>query len=423
MHIANGLCQEKGQNQERLLRLAGMYRGLSRKELARALGRDVSNLFPANGNPKLDYLARLADVLDWPVGVVVEAIRGSSPGGDDGAAPCDRAADGAAFAAIDARARAAHAAGDYARMGELAVRMTDVAANTDERGLAALREAGAWDGLGRYVAQIEALRRALREPVASIDLRLLLEANLANAHYNLWYLFEARSMATALIGRFEGAPPSNRAQRATRAFAHYVLGNADRRLLASPAPDQLERAMAAKTSLGTAQRLYEELADEFDHEPWRGIASTCDAGRLETRVELGEVTAGDALELVNEKIAAVDRGDRLCGDALESCGWWCIFGCNIATRHLSGHDRPRHIGRFCGTGTGIANQLGNWAMRERLFTLELEKREQLTELAGMPVDWMIGDREVKVLVGTMGRFPRFRETGWRILDTATLIGA
>src|SRR5688500_15016854 len=64
------------ENQKRLLDLAGIYKRFNRRELAAALGRDASNLLPANGNPKLDYVVRLAQVLDWPVGDVAEAIWG-----------------------------------------------------------------------------------------------------------------------------------------------------------------------------------------------------------------------------------------------------------------------------------------------------------------------------------------------------------
>ena len=56
--------------QERLLELAGVYRDFNRKELAHALRRDGSKLVPSTGNPKLDYLVSLAEVLDWPVGEV-----------------------------------------------------------------------------------------------------------------------------------------------------------------------------------------------------------------------------------------------------------------------------------------------------------------------------------------------------------------
>ena len=55
---------------EQLLELAQAYKGWSRRELARALGRDPTKLVPGTGIPKLDFVVELAGVLDWPVGEV-----------------------------------------------------------------------------------------------------------------------------------------------------------------------------------------------------------------------------------------------------------------------------------------------------------------------------------------------------------------
>lgn len=45
-----------------------------------------------------------------------------------------------------------------------------------------------------------------------------------------------------------------------------------------------------------------------------------------------------------------------------------------------------------------------------LFTMEFLQRA-LIDLAGFRVDWTIDNEEVKLIVGTMGRFPMFRNTG------------
>ena len=49
----------------RFVDLARVYRGWSRTELSRVLGRDPSKLVPESGNPKLDLIVGLADALDW----------------------------------------------------------------------------------------------------------------------------------------------------------------------------------------------------------------------------------------------------------------------------------------------------------------------------------------------------------------------
>ncbi len=405
------------ENQKRLLDLAGIYKHLNRRELARALGRDASNLLPANGNPKLDYVVRLAQVLDWPVGDVAEAIWGggeTAPGPDEG--------EPEAFDSLDRAATEAHRRGDYARMCEMGRRMAAAAATPDQRALAALREAGGWDGLGRYTRQLETIRRGLHDGPISSDLRSLLEVNFANAHYTLWYLFEARAMSRDLIARFHDNHPTGRRERAAEAFAWYILGHTWRRLMARQPENCTQCADAAREALQQSVLLYTKLADEFNHDPWRGIAHTCRGGILEAEAALGVVSGEQAVAAVAEALEAVGGPeDGLAGDRLESRGWWCIFGCNIALRHLDDRELQRHMAMFTRKGYEIANRLDNWAMRERLFTLDYLQRQRLNDLAGFPVDWTVDSNAVQAIVGTMGRFPAFRSTAWRILQTAAVV--
>ena len=73
---------------EQLLELAIAYRGWTRKELAKALGRDPTKLVPGSGVPKLDLVTELARVLDWPVGDVVSYLtRGQVPSAVDPPVP------------------------------------------------------------------------------------------------------------------------------------------------------------------------------------------------------------------------------------------------------------------------------------------------------------------------------------------------
>mgnify|MGYP001048788312 FL=1 len=419
-------------NQQQLLGLASVYKGLTRKQLADALGRDQTRLFPANGNPKLDYLIRLADVLDWPVGDVAEAIW-------DRGAPDplpDEPPDGADFDALNAAARDAHRAGKFALMSRIAQRMYAVARTPQQRALACHRESGAWDGLGRYTRQLEAVRRGLAESPIDPELRLLLRVNLANSYYTLWHLHEARAMARDIIDEIadpaSALPSGSTNVRAANAFAHYVLGNASRRLIALEPDRRIHHARAARAALQTALDLYTALADERDNPAWRGIANTCRAGIIEADVELGAIAPLDAVAALAAGLSAVDEPPNGAadaaqhagpvGDGLESYGWWCIFGCNIALRHLAGRDLQRHMAIFTNKGYEIADRLDNWSMRERLFSLEFLQRQRLNDLAGFPVDWTIDHEEVRVIVGTMGRFPMFRSTGWKILQTATVVG-
>lgn len=412
-------------NQQQLLGLASVYKGLSRKQLADALGRDQTRLYPPSGNPKLDYLMRLADVLDWPVGDVAEAIWDRQ----ENLPRCDDAIPDGDFDALNAAAREAHKAGKFALMVRIAQKMFAQAATPEQRALACHRESGGWDGLGRYTRQLDAVRRGLQESPVSPDLRLLLRVNLANSYYTLWHLLEARALARDLLDELAAEPRTSTNARAACAFAHYVLGNAARRLI-SLEPDRARRhAGVAADALATSVSLYTALADEAGPgagDAWRGIANTCLGGIIEAEVELARRDPLAAVAELSAGLSAVsdadEKGEPLAGDRLESYGWWCIFGCNIALRHLHGRDLQRHMAIFTNKGYEIADRLDNWAMRERLFSLEFLQRQRLNELAGFPVDWTIDHEEVRVIVGTMGRFPMFRSTGWKILQTATVVG-
>lgn len=402
--------------QERLLDLASAYKGLNRRQLAEALGRDQTRLFPPSGNPKLDYLVRLSHVLDWPVGDVAEAIW------EDDREPEHTIDPAATFEDLNTAARDAHRTGQFDHMCRLAARMYEIAQTAEQRATACHRESGGWDGLGRYTRELDAIRRGLNESPIPADLRLLLRVNLANTYHTLWHALEARAMARDLIDELAEAAPSTRPARAAQAFAYFVMGNSTLRLIQQDPTDAPKRARSAREALETAKRLYTTLAEEFNNDPWRGIANTCRAGLLECDVVLGErepLAAAAELSQGVEKVSA--DGDALMGDRLESYGWWCIAGCNIALRHLAGRDLQRHVSVFTTKGYQIAARLGNWAMHERLFTLEYQRRQQLNELAGFPVEWTIGHEDVRKLVGTMGRFPAFRTTGWKILQTATVV--
>jgi len=404
------------QNLDQLIELAGTYKGLSRRKLAEWLGRDPTKLSPETGNPKLDYLVRLAEVLDWSVGDVAQVIWDEPPERPVAGAPPD-------FEAANAAAKAAHRAGDYGQMLSMARAMAALASTPEQRAQAAHRESGAWDGMGRYTKQVEAVRRGLQESPITTDLRLLLQTNLANTYYTLGHMLEARAMAKDLIDDCGSQRLTSRSARAAEAFAFYVHGHASRCLMTQEPDRGPHFARGAMESLQRSISLYTTLADEFGHEPWRGIAQTCRGGIIEVEVELGLRKPKHAIgELIAGLDRVVDASDGLAGDRLECYGWWCIFGCDIALRHLAGADLQRQVAVFTNKGYEIADRLDNWAMQERLFTMEFLRRKRLDELAGLPMEWMIDDEEVRVIIGTMGRFPLFMNTGWKILQSATVIG-
>ncbi|MHC5022731.1 MAG: hypothetical protein ACYTGG_02305 [Planctomycetota bacterium] len=228
---------------EELLNLAQTYRGWSRRRLAEALGRDASNLVPDSGIPKLDLVVELAKVLDWPVEDVVTSLweedRSSRPTAEE------KDID---FDTLNDAAKSAHREGRYTDMIEIARRSFAVAQTSEQRALACSREAGGWDGLGRYRELLDAIQRGLREADLTESTRLKLQVNLAIAYYSLWHLTEAFATSHVLVQHFEVSPAAGRIDSLTQAFAHYVRGHTERRLMAYEHEATVHHATGASCS-------------------------------------------------------------------------------------------------------------------------------------------------------------------------------
>jgi hypothetical protein len=403
---------------EELLDLAQAYRGCNRKQLARQLGRDASNLVPESGVPKVDLVIELARVLDWPVEDVIEALSCDGAIGDE-APPAEEHT----FEAIDKAAGQAHRSGRYAEMVDLARQAYAAATCGEDRVRACNREAGGWDGQGRFREGLLALQRGLREPDVSLDRRLLLQANLANAYYTLWHLFEGRGVASDVIRSLKPDGAESIPARIALATAHYVRGNCYRRMLGLEPQRAADLARRAHRDLTRASRLYEEMAEDRQDDSYRGIANTCRGGIMEVEVVLGRRDAESVLdEYTGAMDALVDPSEFPVGDWLESYGWWCIFGCNVALRHVTDDRRLQQtMAVFTNKADEIADRLGNWSMRERVFTLEYARRQRFADWTGVDTEWTIDHEDVRVITGTMGRFPTFHRTGWQILRTAKVI--
>lgn len=397
--------------------LAHAYTGTSWTELARRLERTRGQLREVGGNPKLDFVGSLAEALDWSVGDVAEDIWKSAADTD----AHDREMD---FDQIDTAVMQAHADGDYTRMIKLGQKLFRAARTPEQRGLACNRIAGGWDGLGRHAKALEILRQGLRVGQISTHLRLMLQSNLANAYYSLWMLLEARGIARDLVEWYEENPPLEKRDRATQAFAYYVRGHSFRRLIEQE-PDNAERHAAhALEDLKTAERLYLGMAEEFGIDSYAGVANTCRGGIIEAECELGQRSPSKAIETYLTGLDAVRDTDTVSnGDWMESYGWWCIFGCNVALRHLSETEQQQPMAIFTNKAYNIGNKLENWAMRERAFTMEHAHRQRFVEWTKVTSDWALDNEDIRVLAGTMGRFPGFREVGWDILRTAKLVAS
>ncbi len=405
---------DRRQRLHQLLDLARAARGWTRADLARALQRDPTRLYMDSGNPKLDFVISLAEVLEWPVGELIAAL-GAESAEENGFA-------GPGFASLDAETMAAHRAGQYDRMVELAQKLFQAAETPEQRALACNREAGGWDGLGRYPKALDAVRRGLQQGAISQDLRLKLQGNLANAYYTLWDLIPALGVAKVLVEWHEANPAASIEQKKRPAFAYYVRGNTLRRMAAMEPENRKAHCLAAKPDLERSMAMYLDLASDLGNESLAGIANTCRGGLIEIDVELGGRTPEAAIEEILARLdVVVDLEDAPGGDWLESYGWWCIFGGNIALRHLKGRRLQQVMAVFTNKALEIADRLDNWAMRERVFTMQYTLHEVMVEACDFDLEFTIDDEDRRLIAGTMGRFPRFRGVGWRILQTAKLV--
>ena len=375
-------CRRKRLGQ--LLALAMAYRKCSRKELARTLGRDPTKLVPGTGIPKLDLVVALADVLDWPVGDVVAYLWNQPPTDEDeqtGSAP------------------------------------------PRHRTAAGQREVRRWRETGRYVEVVSALTRRLSEPNLSAAQRRGLRCTLAEAYYALWSLVEALAIARDLLETYRASPATTRQDQKTQAMALYLSGQTQRRLLSVEAGRARKLAAAAGDDLREALARCRHLTLDRDDAPLEGVANTCVGALVEADVAMGACRASDGLAKL---LSGLDRArdiTALCPQRLESYGWWCIYGCNIALRHLDDErELQQHMAIFTNKADEISDLLDDWAMRERVFTMQHMRWERAAGSMGLQIPCVIDSDDVRLITGAMGRFPSFRDTGWQILRTAQIIG-
>ena len=412
---------KKRERLERLLDLAQVYRSWNRKELAGALGRDPTKLVPGSGNPKLDLVMHLAEALDWSIGDVSECLLNEDALEERVVQMEHSTID--TFDSMDAKALEAHENGlftDMERFADMAYRLAE---SPTQRALACIRSFGAWDGLGRYSKSLESAQRGLMECPIDDEIRRALQSNLANAYYTLWHLVEARATSAELIENYGSNPPTTTWDRCSQAFSYYVLGNTYRRLIGTEPVHAAKHAGTTIQHLEACQALCRELSEEAPY--WDAVGRTAEGGIIEAQVITGQRDARSALADITDALgSAVDLEAFENADSIESHGWWCIYGCNIAIRHVTDEkDLQRYMALFTNKADEIANKLDNWSMRERVFSMQYQGHRRFVGWTGQEIPMTIDSEDIKMITGTMGRFPRFRKTGWNILQSANVVQA
>lgn len=368
-----------------VLDLARMYRGWTRQEVAAALGREPSKMIPESGNPKLDLVMGIAKLLEWPVGDVAECLWGD-------------------------RLLAAPLPGADAHTGSR---------DPGERSIQILRDAAGHRREGRDQLAIDRLQQGLMIRGLPDPHRAALLVELADAHGALWHLAESRALSSELIRNHDliGGGPEERARMLTA--AHATRGHAVRRMIDSDPAMAREHALAALEDLEFAER-------EARHADLTAIAHRAAGALIECRAEAGAIAPDEGVTLVLEALDAVVDIERVPLDLLVAWGWWCIYGANIARRHLSGTVLQRALGVFANKAMEIAEHAGDWSLRERAFSLDHD-RQGIDRGADAVVDGagdsacLLDPDDIRSIIGTMGRFPRFRETGWSLLRRAVII--
>ena len=397
-----------------LIDLALARRRVGRAELAERLGRDHSRLYPDTDDPKLSFLVKLSEALELSIEAVIQYLRGDPP-----EVPQAGAED---YAALEAAATAAGCAGEYTRVAELGRRMFAAAHTPDEKARACRREGSGWGEQVRATEALAAYERGLELTGVSKSERLALQISLANTNYNLWKLSQAVGLAYFVLAAFDDAPPSATVDRITQAFAHYVRGNSLRRMLVRRVADAHDTATHAKHDLERAEVLYQQLARDPGTEYLAAIAHACRGALIEVSVALELRNGRDALNEILGELSKLDGNATWpAGHWLESYGWWCDFGANIAFRHLSGPDLQQTVGILSGKLLDIALRLDNWALLDRVTSIDYELHESIAGTTGLNMPRTLDADDLWLVSGTIARVPQFRKSGWSLIENVIIV--
>lgn len=417
------LRKMRNQRWREVLRFARIYRSLNKTQLAAMLDYDPGKLEKVS-NPTISLLMPLARSLDWRTDQLIEYITQddllSDAASNEPEPPADADWDTLNRASLDSMDQ-----GRYHLMLRIARRMYLAARTPEERAQSCNREYGAFDAMGWYEQGLESLRRGLREHPIPSSLRVLIESNLALVYYRLGELYEAHSIAHSLLGAMEGRSWDSddrsvtaRRERASRAFALLVRGLAVVDMLDEGLEDPQIVGQRAYDDLTAAVADLDRLSVDFDRPANAAMAEECRGALIELSVWLGELDPREAVQRIYERLPqSADPADWPSATWIEAYGWWACFGANIALRHFTHAERNRWMAIFEENVVKFADQLDNWALRERVFRFEYANRQKVLEESGLmlpPLD----DDERRLVIGTIARFRKFRELGIKLLQAA-----
>lgn len=252
-----------------------------------------------------------------------------------------------------------------------------------------------------------------------------LQSNLSASYYSLWSLVEASAISGDLIHWYIETLRRRRAIARPRPSPTNVSGHTYRRLVAAEPDRENEVAALAHAHLTRGRDLYREL--EKDLGELRRYRQYLPGRLIEVEVVLGRRTIANALEELAAGLVEIDaEHEPLDSDWLES---YVVGVSSAATSRCvsSTTNGNSNMAVFTNKADEIATRLDNWALCERVFTMEHSRWERAVVCTGFDIPKVMDEDEdedeVRVITGTMARFPRFHTTGWLILRSAKVIRA
>ncbi len=398
---------------EDLVSLARTYHGWTQKQLADELGRDPHNIIPGGGIPRLDLVLRLSEALDWPLETVVSDLCETT------VADLEPSDDTSSWLDLDRACYAAFNAGEVVEALALSRRSLRRASSSDERGFSYIRQCGAWDLLGRYQQELESARAGLRLPGLTFTVYADLKVHLANAHCMLGDLEEAEGVASSLLLQLGSSELSSSTRQRLVGYTIYVRACARRaQALALGTTVSIPAAQLALADFEAATKDLQEYARASRSSTHENLARTCEGAVVQLRALIGDLTFDEALAWFELHVPASTPDDQSADHALlESVGWWCIFASEIAVRSgLAPEQIDRLVAIFTNRADEISRLIRNWALRKHVWAIDYASRVEAGDVSlGEAV---VDPEDLRDLAGTMGRFPAFRELGWKILRRA-----
>lgn len=412
----HGKSQASRERLEEMIELLQSYRGWSQKEVAEALERNVHALVPDSGNPKLDLVEKLSEVLDWPIEMIVADLR-----------QADRDARTVQAAAGTSPPKDAKV--HTQRVWELVdgERWDEVIAATNPEAIDAFDgmtravllgyRFAAYENTGRYLAAIDCCREGLELVPLASEMCSRLRLNLAAMLLLVGNLHESEAMARSLLADLESIPPES-PLNLQRGMGLLVRGLVLRSLGAGSTGVDDGVLNEARRLLNDAESCLASLPSSCGPERTRAPAITAATARHEVDVLLGTARV---TSLVDETLAKLDASvdvAALDSQTAEHLGWCCLIAARAVLQHRDDvPDSHQVLAILTNKIDEVAERLGHWALRERLFSIEHLHRVLQSESDASPDAWNLDNDDVRTLVGTMSRFPRFRRTGWMILDS------